>query len=53
MSDVEVLNTHRTQGGTLRYCRHDSASTGTPMKFSVLVPDGEGPVPVRSSGCRA
>ncbi|WP_165188872.1 S-formylglutathione hydrolase [Caulobacter soli] len=45
MSDVEVLNAHRTQGGTLRYCRHDSASTGTPMKFTVWTPDGEGPFP--------
>ena len=45
MSHVETLATHRTQGGTLRYCRHDSASTGTPMKFSVWTPDGEGPFP--------
>ena len=42
---VETLATHRTQGGTLRYCRHDSASTGTPMKFTVWTPDGEGPFP--------
>ncbi len=42
---VEILNTHRTQGGTLRYCRHDSAATGTPMKFSIWTPDGEGPFP--------
>src|SRR4051812_20566391 len=42
---VEVLNTHRLHGGTLRYCRHDSASTGTPMKFTVWTPDGEGPFP--------
>lgn len=42
---VEILNTHRTHGGTLRYCRHDSAATGTPMKFSIWTPDGEGPFP--------
>lgn len=42
---VEILNTHRTQGGTLRYCRHDSAATGTPMKFSIWTPDGEGSFP--------
>ncbi|KRA66946.1 S-formylglutathione hydrolase [Caulobacter sp. Root656] len=42
---VETLATHRTQGGTLRYCRHNSASTGTPMKFTVWTPDGEGPFP--------
>jgi S-formylglutathione hydrolase len=45
MSNVEILAAHRTQGGTLRYCRHDSASTGTPMKFTVWTPDGEGPFP--------
>lgn len=42
---VETLNTHRVHGGTLRYCRHDSTSTGTPMKFTVWVPDGQGPFP--------
>ena len=42
---VEILNTHRTHGGTLRYCRHASTSTGTPMKFTVWTPDGEGPFP--------
>jgi S-formylglutathione hydrolase len=42
---VEITATHRVHGGTLRYCRHDSAATGTPMKFSVWTPDGEGPFP--------
>lgn len=42
---VEVVQQHRTQGGVLSYCRHDSAATGTPMKFSVFVPPGEGPHP--------
>lgn len=45
MSEVEILATHRTHGGTLSYCRHASAATGTPMKFSVFVPPGEGPFP--------
>lgn len=42
---VETLATHRLHGGTLRYCKHDSASTGTPMRFTVWTPDGEGPFP--------
>ncbi|AAK24486.1 S-formylglutathione hydrolase [Caulobacter vibrioides] len=42
---VETLSTHRVHGGTLRYCRHDSTSTGTPMKFTVWIPDGQGPFP--------
>lgn len=42
---VETLSTHRVHGGMLRYCRHDSTSTGTPMKFTVWTPDGEGPFP--------
>ena len=42
----EITATHAVHGGTLRYCRHDSAATGTPMKFSVFVPAGEGPFPV-------
>jgi S-formylglutathione hydrolase len=42
----EITATHRVHGGTLSYCRHDSAATGTPMKFSVFVPPGEGPFPV-------
>lgn len=43
---LETLATHTVHGGTLRYCRHDSAATGTPMKFSIFVPAGEGPFPV-------
>lgn len=42
---METLATHRTQGGTLRYCRHASASTGTPMRFTIWTPDGDGPFP--------
>jgi len=43
---VEITQTHRVHGGTLSYCRHHSAATGTPMKFSVFVPPGAGPFPV-------
>ena len=42
---MEILQQHRTHGGTLSYCRHDSAATGVPMRFSVFVPDGEGAFP--------
>ncbi len=42
----EITATHTVHGGKLSYCRHDSAATGTPMKFSVFVPAGEGPFPV-------
>ncbi len=42
---IETLSTHRVHGGTLRYCKHASTSTGTPMKFTVWTPDGEGPFP--------
>ncbi|MDB5469804.1 MAG: S-formylglutathione hydrolase [Caulobacter sp.] len=42
----EITASHRVHGGTLSYCRHDSAATGTPMTFSVFVPAGEGPFPV-------
>jgi S-formylglutathione hydrolase len=36
---------HRVAGGTLRFCRHDSAATRTPMKFSLFLPDVPGPRP--------
>ncbi|MDO9433735.1 MAG: S-formylglutathione hydrolase [Phenylobacterium sp.] len=42
---VEILQQHRVHGGTLSYCRHASAATGTPMRFSIFTPDAEGPVP--------
>jgi S-formylglutathione hydrolase len=45
MSAVEIRAEHRVHGGTLRYCQHDSAATGTPMRFSIWTPDGEGPFP--------
>lgn len=43
---METTKTHVVHGGTLRYLRHDSATTGTPMTLSVFVPPGEGPFPV-------
>jgi S-formylglutathione hydrolase len=42
---LEVLSTHRTFGGRLSFCRHDSAATGVPMRFSLFLPEGEGPFP--------
>jgi len=43
---LETIKTHRVSEGELRYCRHQSAATGTPMTFSVFVPEGPGPFPV-------
>lgn len=43
---MEILKTHIVHGGTLRYLRHDSATTGTPMTLSVFTPPGDGPFPV-------
>lgn len=42
---MEILQTHRHFGGQLSYCRHASAATATPMRFSVFLPPGEGPFP--------
>jgi S-formylglutathione hydrolase len=43
---METLQQHRVHGGTLSFCRHDSASTGTPMRFSLFTPKGDGPFPL-------
>jgi len=43
---METTKTHTVHGGTLRYVKHDSTATGTPMTLSVFVPGGEGPFPV-------
>ncbi|MFN3537984.1 MAG: S-formylglutathione hydrolase [Brevundimonas sp.] len=43
---MQTTKTHIVHGGTLRYCRHDSETTGTPMTLSVFTPPGEGPFPV-------
>jgi S-formylglutathione hydrolase len=36
---LETLSTTRSHGGTQGVYRHDSSQTGTPMTFSVFVPD--------------
>ncbi len=43
---LETIKQHQVHGGTLRYLRHDSVTTGTPMTLSVFTPPGEGPFPV-------
>ncbi|MFC5344557.1 S-formylglutathione hydrolase [Brevundimonas staleyi] len=43
---MDVLKQHQVHGGTLKYLRHDSVSTGTSMTLSVFTPAGEGPFPV-------
>ena len=43
---MKTTMTHAVHGGTLRYLKHDSETTGTPMTLSVFVPPGEGPFPV-------
>ena len=43
---METTKTHAVHGGTLRYLKHDSAKTGTPMTLSVFTPAGPGPFPV-------
>ncbi|MDO9472855.1 MAG: S-formylglutathione hydrolase [Caulobacter sp.] len=43
---IEVLQQHRVHGGTLRYVRHQSAVTGTPMRSSLFLPEGEGTFPL-------
>ncbi|HYD72964.1 MAG TPA: S-formylglutathione hydrolase [Candidatus Binatia bacterium] len=40
---IEIRAQHRVHGGVLAYAQHQSASTGTPMRFSVFTPPGEGP----------
>lgn len=43
---METVKTYRVCEGELRYCRHQSAATGTPMTFSAFAPEGPGPFPV-------
>jgi S-formylglutathione hydrolase len=40
---VDIRATHHVHGGKLTYARRQSASTGTPMHFSVFTPPGAGP----------
>lgn len=43
---MNTVKTHAVHGGALRYLKHDSAVTGTPMTLSVFTPPGEGHFPV-------
>jgi S-formylglutathione hydrolase len=43
---LQTTKTHAVHGGSLRYLKHDSATTGATMTLSVFVPPGEGPFPV-------
>jgi len=43
---MERINRWRSHGGWQEVWRHASAETGTPMEFSVFLPDAEGPRPV-------
>lgn len=43
---METTKTHTVHGGVLRYLKHDSTTTGTPMTLSVFTPPGAGPFPV-------
>jgi S-formylglutathione hydrolase len=42
---LETLSAQRCHGGVQSFHRHASAETGTPMRFSVFTPPGEGPHP--------
>jgi len=42
----ETLSQTRCHGGIQSFHRHDSAQTGTPMRFAVFTPPGKGPHPV-------
>ena len=43
---TDILQQHRVHGGSLSFVRHDSAATGTPMRFSFFQPPGAGPFPL-------
>ncbi|KPQ06947.1 MAG: S-formylglutathione hydrolase FrmB [Rhodobacteraceae bacterium HLUCCA12] len=43
---MQRLQRWRSHGGWQEVWRHDSAETGTPMEFSIFLPDAEGPRPV-------
>lgn len=38
---VEVLKSHKTFEGMTQFWQHDSSATGTKMKFSTFIPEGE------------
>jgi len=43
---MERINRWRAHGGWQEVWRHDSVETGTPMEFSVFLPEASGPRPV-------
>ena len=43
---LETISEHGCHGGVQSFHKHDSRETGTPMRFSVFTPPGEGPHPV-------
>jgi S-formylglutathione hydrolase len=43
---IETVSQHRVAGGNLRFCRHASTATSTPMRFSLFLPEGPGPHPL-------
>ncbi len=42
---IEILSTHRVFGGALSYVRHQSGAPGTPMRFTIFVPEGAANAP--------
>ena len=47
MAGFETRERHRSHGGELLFCTHESTACGGPMRFSVyLPPAADGPVPV-------
>lgn len=42
---LETLSAQRCHGGVQSFHRHASVETGTPMRFAVFTPPGEGPHP--------
>jgi S-formylglutathione hydrolase len=43
---LETLSSHACHGGVQSFHRHASAATGTPMRFGVFTPPGDGPFPM-------
>lgn len=41
MTEIKNLKTHKTFDGLTQFWQHDSAVTGTPMKFSTFIPNGQ------------
>lgn len=46
MNVPEIHARHRSFGGELLFCSHESAACGGAMRFSMFLPPGEGPFPV-------